>query len=171
MTPLDQPSNSALYVQGPVLGAQTGAAIPAGYVGEVKQSNFAAGCPIPGYSNGASITITPGVWRVTGNYTFEGNTFNDLLVFISPQSGAVSTWRNSYYNDVWNALPQITNASKLSMTTPPLLVRYDGTTLYRFENGSWTGAFASATGQLWTKFFYSANCVGAYTSILAERIN
>ena len=32
--PLDQPSNSALYVQGPVLGSQTGAAIPEGYVNE-----------------------------------------------------------------------------------------------------------------------------------------
>jgi hypothetical protein len=34
MTPLDQPSNSALYVQGPVKAAATGAAIPAGYVGQ-----------------------------------------------------------------------------------------------------------------------------------------
>ena len=32
--PLDQPSNSALYVQGPVLGAQTGATIAEGYVNE-----------------------------------------------------------------------------------------------------------------------------------------
>jgi len=34
ITPLDQPSNSALYVQGPVLAAATGAAIPEGYVNE-----------------------------------------------------------------------------------------------------------------------------------------
>jgi hypothetical protein len=34
LTPLDQPSNSALYVQGPVLAAATGAAIPEGYVNE-----------------------------------------------------------------------------------------------------------------------------------------
>ena len=34
LTPLDQPSNSALYVQGPVKAAETGAAIPEGYVNE-----------------------------------------------------------------------------------------------------------------------------------------
>jgi hypothetical protein len=34
ITPLDQPSNSALYVQGPVQAAATGAAIPEGYVNE-----------------------------------------------------------------------------------------------------------------------------------------
>jgi len=33
LEPLDQPSNSALYVEGPVKAAATGAAIPAGYLG------------------------------------------------------------------------------------------------------------------------------------------
>jgi hypothetical protein len=70
--PLDQPSNSALYVQGPVLGAQTGAAIPAGYLGEtVTGSTFSvynASSTLGTMSDitGLSISLSPGVWKITG---------------------------------------------------------------------------------------------------------
>jgi hypothetical protein len=72
LTPLDQPSNSALYVQGPVLGAQTGAAIPASYVGETISAttsvSFAASSTLATFSDitGLSITLTPGVWKIVG---------------------------------------------------------------------------------------------------------
>jgi hypothetical protein len=65
ITPLDQPSNSALYVQGPVLGAQTGAAIPAGYLGKIE---FGGGTGTVGTSlTGGATTytisnVTPGVY-------------------------------------------------------------------------------------------------------------
>jgi hypothetical protein len=68
--PLDQPSNSALYVQGPVLGAQTGAAIPAGYVGEVITGSTDAATSIAGSNTAKSIatlTLTPGVWLITAS--------------------------------------------------------------------------------------------------------
>ena len=61
--PLDQPSNSALYVQGPVKAAETGASIPAGYQmeGVANANNYAL-------TNGQLIrdlsTFVPGV-RVT----------------------------------------------------------------------------------------------------------
>jgi hypothetical protein len=63
--PLDQPSNSALYVQGPVLGAQTGAAIPSGYLGK---SEFGGGTGTVGTSATTGATtytisnVTPGVY-------------------------------------------------------------------------------------------------------------
>jgi hypothetical protein len=65
--PLDQPSNSALYVQGPVLGAQTGAAIPASYVGEkvtwatAPSTSFTVTTSMTDWTN-AFVTLNPGVW-------------------------------------------------------------------------------------------------------------
>jgi hypothetical protein len=63
ITPLDQPSNSALYVQGPVLGAATGAAIPAGYQGETYNNNSIADYNA-GLNTYASLTLNPGVWTI-----------------------------------------------------------------------------------------------------------
>ena len=70
ISPLDQPSNSALYVQGPVLGAQTGAAVSAGYVGEVIEATrtsdvvLSASANTPNDITGLSVSLTPGVWEV-----------------------------------------------------------------------------------------------------------
>jgi len=63
--PLDQPSNSALYVEGPVKAAATGAAIPAGYVGRTIHST-ATIFPASGYSQSVvtTISVPPGVWIV-----------------------------------------------------------------------------------------------------------
>ena len=75
ITPLDQPSNSALYVQGPVLGAQTGAAIPAGYVFEQTSSNpgITITNNVAGIQNITSFTLNPGVWMVEANCVFRSN--------------------------------------------------------------------------------------------------
>ena len=66
--PLDQPSNSALYVQGPVLGANTGAAIAAGYQGEEKiayaTTTSTVTQDVEVDVTGASITLDPGVWEL-----------------------------------------------------------------------------------------------------------
>jgi len=72
VTPLNQPSNSALYVEGPVKASATGAAIPAGYVGETisatTSSSYTASTTLGTFSDitGLSITLTPGVWRIVG---------------------------------------------------------------------------------------------------------
>jgi hypothetical protein len=65
VTPVTNQSNSALYVQGPVLGAQTGAAIPSGYLGK---SEFGGGTGTVGTSATTGATtytisnVTPGVY-------------------------------------------------------------------------------------------------------------
>lgn len=66
--PLDQPSNSALYVQGPVKASATGAAIAAGYVGEVKTGTFASNSTTSNntfIAATSSITLEPGTWLIT----------------------------------------------------------------------------------------------------------
>ena len=66
ISPLDQPSNSALYVQGPVLGAQTGAAIPSGYLGK-SEFGGGNGSTTTSPSNVYTISnVTPGVYMVRG---------------------------------------------------------------------------------------------------------
>ncbi len=68
LIPLDQPSNSALYVQGPVKAAATGDAIPAGYVGEVKKSETtictSLSLTLNNYTTIRTITLDPGVWKI-----------------------------------------------------------------------------------------------------------
>jgi len=66
LTPLDQPSNSALYVQGPVLGAQTGAAIPSGYLGK---SEFGGGTGSgSAVTGGGTVTVNTYSNITPGNY-------------------------------------------------------------------------------------------------------
>jgi len=79
ITPLDQPSNSALYVEGPVKAAATGAAIASGYQGETKTSSCTARVSASttlntytdlsgdGVGGLAAITLDPGVWIITAN--------------------------------------------------------------------------------------------------------
>jgi len=67
--PLDNNSNSALYVQGPVKAAETGAAIPAGYVGENIEASGTVNRTSGTATNfaditGMSVTVTPGVWLI-----------------------------------------------------------------------------------------------------------
>jgi hypothetical protein len=75
LIPVDQPSNSALYVQGPVKSAGTGAAIPAGYVGEQIANSFsltnAAATTV--YKELTYIDLTPGVWIISGGAAVNKN--------------------------------------------------------------------------------------------------
>jgi hypothetical protein len=167
--PLDNASNSALYVQGPVKAAETGAAIPDGYAGNVR-SFRSSGCGTNGtYNAGASLTIQPGVWRVTGTANlFGGGGITDFLAIIAPTPGGTQ-WRQSFWNDSW--FSEIT-VGKLPIMTPPFYVRYDGTTLYYFDNGAWGSPVASGTGSLYVTFYRSSSaCTNVYTQIQAERIN
>lgn len=173
--PLDQPSNSALYVQGPVLGAQTGATIPSGYVGELRQAR-ASGCGSNSTMNdGASISITSGIWRVVvnGNLDMGTGTLTDWLIFVSPQAGNVATWRQSYWNDSWWADDLAPTFRKRPIMAPVMYVRYDGTTMYRFEDNVWKDAYVSATGVLYAKFYRTSSIAPTqcYTAIVAERVN
>jgi hypothetical protein len=69
--PVTNQSNSALYVQGPVKAAETGAAIPAGYVGEkvtwaTAPTATVFGTSVADWTN-ATISLNPGVHLIIAN--------------------------------------------------------------------------------------------------------
>lgn len=66
VTPLDQPSNSALYVQGPVKASATGDAIPSGYQMEGITRIFSTltSQSSGGWKTGTGVTLQPGVYFV-----------------------------------------------------------------------------------------------------------
>lgn len=87
ITPLDQPSNSSLYVQGPVLGAQTGAVIPSGYVGESKKVTGTidrSSGTLATYVDvtGVTFTVEAGTWLVCtyGNEFYANTTTTNTLM-------------------------------------------------------------------------------------------
>jgi hypothetical protein len=174
ITPLDQSSNSALYVQGPVKAAATGAAIPAGYVGEVKHSATIPGCGTAGqYNDGASVSLTPGIWQVTSQAVLgltTTSTVTNWIVFTGPTTGNSSTWRVGDLNDYSIAGVSVASVPGI---TQPLLVKYDGTNLFYFANGSYTGSTASASGTIYAKYFrnHSGTCGALNSSITAIRLN
>jgi hypothetical protein len=174
VTPLDQSSNSALYVQGPVKAAATGAAIPAGYVGEVKHSATIPGCGTAGqYNDGASVSLTPGIWQVTSQAVLgltTTSTVTNWIVFTGPTTGNSSTWRVGDLNDYSIAGVSVASVPGI---TQPLLVKYDGTNLFYFANGSYTGSTASASGTIYAKYFrnHSGTCGALNSSITAIRLN
>jgi hypothetical protein len=158
VTPLNQPSNSALYVQGPVLGAQTGAAIPAGYVGEVLKAEDT------GWNNATSasyrllsLTLTPGVWDVqsTCNVLRNGATWTDANL-INSATNQNSNPTESYiahlnqltpnnwgvpsqiYRVSWNGTTNIMEGS--TNTSSPLIY-----------SRCYPGAFTGGPVQLWQK--------------------
>ena len=94
ITPLDQPSNSALYVQGPVKAAETGAAIPAGYVGYVQEairtSDVTLSATAGTYNDvtGLSITLDPGVWEIEA----QGQLYVSGAAGVSP-NGRLGSWQ------------------------------------------------------------------------------
>jgi len=74
--PLDQPSNSALYVEGPVKAAATGAAIASGYVGRVITNDYSSSSfnMTNGWQNAGSFTLPVGVWNCSGGGNITRNT-------------------------------------------------------------------------------------------------
>jgi hypothetical protein len=105
ITPLDQPSNSALYVQGPVKAAETGAAIPAGYVGEKLEENTNAngGSNTIAVNTGTNIrvlTIPPGVWLVCSGIGYDTSASTSPARVISTLSKTSATNGTSGINRV-----------------------------------------------------------------------
>jgi hypothetical protein len=97
--PLDQPSNSALYVEGPVKASATGAAIPAGYVGETiiaENNSFVT----TGMTNSTTvaflnITLTPGTWLISASQTVlqngsTGTAFSSTLSDVSTSGNTMT---------------------------------------------------------------------------------
>ena len=99
--PLDQPSNSALYVQGPVKSAGTGTASAAGYQGEEVSGTSTAGTG----TNCAEITVNPGQWILYGMgwatiSAISGSVFYDIE--IEDASGVFSAGTGSFMRTIFN---------------------------------------------------------------------
>jgi hypothetical protein len=156
--PLDQPSNSALYVQGPVKAAETGAAIPAGYVGEVKQATIALTNLTPNaYNDLQSVTLTPGVWQCSSQARFarNGSTFPVGGEYLTCVSNITNTCNEISYPDQTSGNTNLaisTGWGYLAVSSIPTVIRYNGTT-FTFANGATS---ASATGILSQKVYIDA---------------
>jgi hypothetical protein len=158
VVPLDQPSNSALYVQGPVLGAQTGAAIPAGYVGEVLKAEDT------GWNNATSasyrllsLTLTPGVWDVqsTCNVLRNGATWTDANL-INSATNQNSNPTESYITHLnqltpnnWGVPSQIYRVSWNGTTN--IMEGSTNTSSPLIYSRCYPGAFTGGPVQLWQK--------------------
>ena len=172
--PLANQSNSALYVQGPVLASQTGAAIPASYVGEVKQTNVTSGITASNTRTAVtSIVLTPGVWRVHGVTAIDAAIpgYGDLEVSISPNATSTATWFNRLDNGTLiypsnGAIGQLTH----SAATAPVYVHYDGTNLTYLSGGVKTGSTAGNTIYLKVRTTYTT-LYNQWHYMVAERIN
>ena len=115
-------------MQGPVLGSQTGASIPAGYVGEVLSANDSVyQSTTSGAYNTLSLALTPGVWDVSGScgWLRNGATISQSywIASITNQNSNPSDWiinqtigTTSFNELAWTALSRVTR------------VRWDGVT-------------------------------------------
>jgi hypothetical protein len=154
ISPLDQPSNSALYVEGPVKASATGAAISAGYVGEVTRSTKSSTNLTTGtYVNITSITLpSPGVYLLSANGVFKKNgaTYTAAEYFL-PVISNVNNGDNvafpfqsqgQYFRDGLS-----TAFSEIGVTTNQIYVRYDGT------NITWPSGSTTSSGVLYLNAF------------------
>ena len=158
ITPLDNASNSALYVQGPVKAAATGAAIPAGYQGEVNQSNFS---PITTTTNGwqmiKSISLTPGVWLCSAGVNFlrSGATYSSVnLAAAFYWDGTSAPGTGIFYDaNVGRLRVPVANVPDLHVLgINPTVIATDGSNIYT----PW-GSGSGSTLYIW---FYAGSFTG-----------
>jgi hypothetical protein len=75
-----------------IKGSTDGAAVPAGYVGEVKfASQTFAGLGANPSSFGAALTLTPGIWLCILHGSFQAQVPTDMLVRLADNSNTVIT--------------------------------------------------------------------------------
>jgi hypothetical protein len=163
VTPLNQPSNSALYVQGPVLGSQTGAAISASYVGEILSSDDGA---MQNTTNSTysllSLALTPGVWDVQGKCSFDRNTATiSQANFIGAITNQDANPAESMLS--WAKGASFTSADNIAIPTETVRVLWNGTT--NITPGSnntssnlvyircFPGVFTGGPVKVWRKIF------------------
>jgi hypothetical protein len=174
--PVTNQSNSALYVQGPVLGAQTGAAIAAGYVGQVLQSKAGiTNISSSAYTNLNTVTLTNGVWLCSTQSRIMRNgatvpSSNEMVSCIGNSASANCNVDYSYQT-IGTGLQDgmsLTYNYKL-IGSKPTVVRYDGTN-FTFADGT---VSASATGTLAHKVYADATSgqLQAYGFLECVRLN
>ncbi len=171
--PLDQPSNSALYVEGPVKASATGAAISAGYVGEKKTVHIGSATNVPSsgaWYNLGNMTLTTGVWSCTlnGSYEQNGATFtsvgNALFAFsdaVAPTGPAYSyqtqgataggIWPTSFVYGTLSIPPMILLSNGSQITWPDGVTR--GTTTLHISG--FLSTYTAGT----PRYYMRAECV------------
>jgi hypothetical protein len=166
VTPLDQPSNSALYVEGPVKASATGAAIPAGYQGQVITTASAIATTTATLSEtdvtNASFTLTPGVWQifysVTANYSSGTTSGNDGFTMVTITDSA-----NTHIGASERIIYAITRTAAANQNYSSLaasaVVNVTGSTVYklrlkRTDNGGiGSGAVENVSGAYGSTFY------------------
>lgn len=135
-------------VTGPVLGAGTGAAVAAGYIGENLSQYATSNTTINSFTtadiNGASITLSPGVWLLIGNiggyFTSTGGNANCDFVIAKSDNTAVQT---STANWTAGALTGLTS----TITTP---VNVTSSTTYKLRYTSTSQGASAISGTVLT---------------------
>jgi hypothetical protein len=160
--PLDQPSNSALYVQGPVLGAQTGAAISSGYVGEVKRlSSGVVNVPASNawFTVGAGIPLPAGVWSCSASMAYNRNGASFTSVGNMIQTFSESNTTGSTYHWERQGIGRSSDAVPTTFTTFNVGIR----PIVFYSNGSqltWPDGVQRGTNTLYTNGFLGVFTVG-----------
>jgi len=122
-------------VTGPVLAAGTGAAISAGYVGEVlsqsRLSTSTLGLTTTTVANltATALTLQPGVYDLTGFVGFQGNStaVTQFIASISTTSATLGSQDNSYIVD---GVSRNLSTSDFGMTLPKYRVSITTATTY-----------------------------------------
>jgi hypothetical protein len=155
--PLDQPSNSALYVEGPVKAAATGAAIPSGYQGETFSVLGTTDATITTTSGIFSTTlaqqsINPGVWMVIPSiHCKENSSFTGTIRFgarITANSGdnwSITTATTD--GQVGLTVPNLTaNGSEFSqdLSGLPIFLNVTSSTTYYLRSTSYNSLNAGS---------------------------
>jgi hypothetical protein len=163
ITPLDQPSNSALYVQGPVLGAQTGAAIPAGYVGEVKRLSSGGAVNVPAnntwFTVGAGLPLPAGVWSCSASMAYNRNGASFTSVGNMIQTFSESSTTGSTYHWERQGIGRSSEVVGASFTANNVGIR----PIVFYSNGSqltWPDGVQRGTNTLYTNGFLGVFTAG-----------
>jgi len=147
--PLDNASNSALYVQGPVKAAATGAAIPAGYVGEMLGTER-TGTNGSTYSTRTTTTVTtsgvnsitlsldPGIYICSVNTSVETGNANFWVSYFTIGGTQVTTSQSIYLE-----------ANRRQEKSVSLPVRITSTTTLAFYQYVNTSNSTAAFHELW----------------------
>lgn len=148
-------SNSALYVQGPVKAAETGAAIPAGYVGEeivAEQNSFVTTGLANNLTTGfLTISLTPGVWLISSSQTVLQNssTGTALCNVVSDVSTSGNTVTGAGLAATESCGWPSNNVSSLAILTPPFVYKTTTTkTIYLNSYALFTAGTPSRRGTL-----------------------
>jgi hypothetical protein len=172
-----QNSSGLVKSAGQLKGTNTNDVAATGYVGEVLQSstsatNFTTSAQ---YQDAASVTLTAGMWAIYGlmRFTRNGSTFSvtpTAVVGVSTSSGNSGTGLSNgiSYTDI-NNVNTGTTWTAFTLNTPALIVKNDGTTITRVNDGVAYAAGQTLYLKAYIDTFTSGNPQFA-GSIMAVRI-